>query len=135
MEFALVLPFLIAIMLMLIDFGRIGFVQVSVAAAAREGVRTSSLQSSGISDGQAFKLYVDSTAPLAANIAQLQSNAILSVDYVACSITSTNENTSVTVSTNFNWVLPIELFKFLSPSNATTPSLTLSSSSSMKCMG
>ena len=42
-EFVLILPLLLALIFGLIDFGRIGFVQVSVTAASREGARFSSL--------------------------------------------------------------------------------------------
>ena len=58
LEFVLILPLLLALIFGLIDFGRIGFVQVSVTAASREGARFSSLYSSGIPNIQSLNDFV-----------------------------------------------------------------------------
>ena len=68
-EFALILPLLLVLLFGLIDFGRMGFVQVSLTAASREGARYSSLYSSGVSDIQTLTNFVQTSAPAAANVA------------------------------------------------------------------
>lgn len=133
-EFALILPLLLILLVGLVDFGRIGFTQISLAAATREGVRYSSLNSAGITDAAAFVSYVRSSAPQTAQVSQMNSTAVLNVTYQACSTSVSNENTSVTVSTTFKWLLPVDLLKLVTSNVSWLTDLNLSSTSYMRCM-
>src|SRR5439155_18067519 len=50
-EFALIVPILLLLVLGMIDFGRLWFTQVSLSQAAREGARLESLGSSNVYSG------------------------------------------------------------------------------------
>lgn len=133
-EFALVLPLLLVLVVGLIDFGRMGFVQVSVTSASREGARYSSLFSSGISNTQTFNDLVQGSAPAAARVSQLDSAGTLTVNVTQCSNTQSNENTTVTVSTNFKWLLPVGLLSIISPGSTWLQDFSITSTGSMRCM-
>jgi Flp pilus assembly protein TadG len=132
-EFALVLPLLLLLIVGLIDFGRMGFVEVSITSASREGARLSSFYPSGPAPGQEITTLVEEAAPGAASTAQLNGNGVLSVSVIPCSSTIAAENTSVTVATNFIWLLPIDLIKIISPGSTLGEDFNLSSSSAMRC--
>ncbi|CAB5240937.1 unannotated protein [freshwater metagenome] len=133
MEFALVLPLLLLIILSLIDFGRMGFVEVSITSASREGARLSSLYPAGLSNVQPITTLVEAASPGAASISQLDGSATLTTTMSACSTSISSENTSVTVSTPFNWLLPIGLVGIVAPNSTLAQGLTLTSTSSMRC--
>lgn len=134
-EFAVIFPIFLVLILALVDFARIGFVQLSVTSASREGARYSSLATSGISDLAAFKDFVRSTAPRAARVSQLQSTSILDVDLTKNCTATPLDDTSVKVSTSFTWILPIGLIPLIGDSSATfSPSnLTISATAFMRC--
>lgn len=131
-EFALVLPLLLLLIVALIDFGRMGFVEVSITSASREGARLSSFYPNGTVNNLDIINLVESAAPGAASVAQLSSSAILSTSTQVCTSTP-NDNTYVTVSTNFQWLLPIDLVRFISPDSTLGQGITLSSTSAMRC--
>ena len=133
-EFALVLPLLLVLLFGLVDFARMGFVQLSVTAASKEGARYSSLYSSGFTDTAPLQTFVQATAPEAASVSQLASPAQLTVAVTTCSATVDNENTTVTVSTNFKWLLPIDLLKIVAPNSTLVGNFTISSQGIMRCM-
>ena len=133
-EFVLILPLLLALIFGLIDFGRIGFVQVSVTAASREGARFSSLYSSGIPNIQTLNDFVQNSTPTVARVSQLNSQGSLSVTANQCSATQNSENTSVTVATNFKWLLPVGLIEILNPGSTWVQDFTISSTGTMRCM-
>lgn len=133
-EFVLILPLLLALIFGLIDFGRIGFVQVSVTAASREGARFSSLYSSGIPNIQSLNDFVQNSTPTVARVSQLNSQGSLSVTANQCSATQNSENTSVTVATNFKWLLPVGLIEILNPGSTWVQDFTISSTGTMRCM-
>ena len=133
-EFALVVPLLLVLIVGLIDFGRMGFAQVSVTSASREGARYSSLFSSGITSMQTFTDLVQASAPAAASVSQLDSAGTLTISVSQCSSAQSNENTTVTVSTTFKWLLPVGLLTMISPGSTWLQDFTISSSGSMRCM-
>ncbi len=133
-EFVLILPLLLALIIGLIDFGRIGFVQVSVTAASREGARFSSLYSSGITNIQTLNDFVQNSTPTVARVSQLDSQGSLSVTTTQCSAIQSGENTSVTVATNFKWLLPVGLISILNPGSTWVQDFTISSTGTMRCM-
>ena len=133
-EFALILPLLLILIIGLIDFGRMGFTQVSVTSASREGARYSSLYSSGLSSTQLITDFVQTSSPLTAKVSQLDSSGVLSVTSSMCSSTQSGENTSVVVSTNFKWLLPVNLIAIVNPSANWINDFTISSTGVMRCM-
>ena len=133
-EFALILPLLLVLIVGLIDFGRMGFVQVSVTAASREGARYSSLFSSGVGSTQTLSDFVQTSAPAAARVAQLDGAGVLTVAVTQCSAAQTSENTSVTASTNFKWLLPVGLITLIAPGATWLTDFTLTSTGTMRCM-
>ena len=133
-EFALILPLLLILIIGLIDFGRMGFTQVSVTSASREGARYSSLYSSGLSSTQLITDFVQTSSPLTAKVSQLDSAGVLSVTSSMCSSTQSGENTSVVVSTNFKWLLPVNLIAIVNPSANWINDFTISSTGVMRCM-
>lgn len=134
-EFALVLPLLLLLIFSLIDFGRIFFVQVSITSASREGARLSSLYSGGIPTPQNVIDLVNSAAPGAATLAQLSNLASLTVVQSPCSSTISNENTTVEVSTNFKWLLPVGFLNLIAPTSTLFNDFTISSKGVMRCVG
>lgn len=132
-EFVLILPLLVLLLFALVDFSRLGFAQVSLSSASREGARYSSLFSSGLTSTTALNTLVSSAAPQVASIAQLNSAATLTITVASCSATIKDENTSVTVSTAFNWLLPVNLAKIVSPNSKLGQGLTLTSTGVMRC--
>jgi Flp pilus assembly protein TadG len=133
-EFALILPLLLILIFGLVDFARMGFVQLSVTNASREGARLSSLYTSGEQDPTQFVTFVRETAPGAASVSQLDSNVALNVQFQPCSPTLNGENTSVTVSTLFNWTLPVGLWQLVTAKGAPVGNFQISSTGVMRCI-
>jgi Flp pilus assembly protein TadG len=134
-EFALILPLLLLLILSLVDFGRLFFVQVSVTSASREGARYSSLYSNGAPTPQNITDLVNASAPGAATLAQLSSNATLNVTQSPCSTATLNENTTIEVSTNYKWLLPVGVIRLISPNSSLVSDFTISSKGVMRCVG
>ena len=134
-EFALILPLLLLLILSLIDFGRLFFVQVSVTSASREGARYSSLFSNGSPTPQNVIDLVNASASGAATLSQLSSTATLTVTQAACSSATQNENTTVDVSTNFKWLLPVGVIGLISPNSSLVNDFSISSKGVMRCVG
>lgn len=133
-EFALILPLLLVLLFGLIDFGRMGYVQINLTAASREGARLSSLSTSGIADSSLFQSKVREFAPDVAGISQLSIGATLGVSFQPCNTNQDDENTSVTVSSAFNWTLPVGLWALLAPNSSPIGSFALSSTSVARCI-
>jgi len=133
-EFALILPILLVLIFSLIDFGRIGYVQITVASVASDGARLSSLDSAGTQDPQNVISFVQSSALDAAHIAQFDGTGVLNVAVTKCSSTQSAENTSVTASTNFKWLLPVGLLSLVTNNAASLDNFTISSTGTMRCM-
>lgn len=99
-EFAIVVPLLLLMLLGLVDLGRLLFVQVSLNAASREGARASSL---GLTSSQVDSI-VQQSSPGTARVSAL-GNATLQVTAVACPANPTGQQlTTVTVTAPYNWV-------------------------------
>jgi len=129
-EFAIVVPLLLLILLALVDFGRLYFVQVSLAGASREGARALSLHR----DATAVDSIVQASSPGAARLSTLGDSEQLAVVQDPCAAGSAT-NAAVTVSTQFDWFTPIGLLNFYDESAGSGESITLSSRSEMLCVG
>lgn len=131
-EFAIVVPLLLLILLGLIDFGRLLFVQVSLNAASREGARAASLyqptsaQQAGVI-GRIAQVVQDSS-PGTAKLSALGDSSIAVSASTLCSSTVSNEMTTVSVSVPFRWITPVT---FLGVSGLDQ----LSAESRMLCVG
>lgn len=130
-EFAIVVPLLLLILLALVDFGRMFFVQVSVNAASREGARASSL---GQSTAQVDAL-VQASSPGTAELSTLSGSSVLNVVQSPCSPAISNENTAVTVSVPFSWFTPLGLLQVYDAENPGPGATVLSSKAEMLCVG
>ena len=113
-EFAIVVPLLLLILLGLIDFGRLLFVQVSLNAASREGARASSLYSPSSSQqsgamGRISQVVQDSS-PGTARLSALGDVSIAVSASGLCSSTVKDEMTTVTVTVPFQWITPVTFF-------------------------
>lgn len=130
-EFAIVVPLLLLILLALVDFGRMMFVQVSVNAASREGARASSV---GQSPAQVDAI-VQASSPGTAELSALDSAVTLQVTQEPCSASASNELTSVTVQVPFSWFTPLGLLQSYDPANPGPGATQLSSKAEMLCVG
>lgn len=131
-EFAIVVPLLLLILLGLIDFGRLLFVQVSLNAASREGARAASLYQPTSSQqgdvvGRVTQVVQDSS-PGTAKLSALGASALAVNASALCSPSLSNEMTTVSVSVPFRWITPVG---FLGVSGLDE----LSSESRMLCVG
>ena len=107
-EFALILPLLILLILLMIDFGRLFFIQISLNSASREAVRGSSLaMSASMVESLAVK-----SAPGVAALASLSDLENLRVILTPCSTSASGESTSVEVHATFKWITPVKLVQF-----------------------
>ena len=114
-EFALVLPLLLAILFGIVDFGRAYFADLTVTHAAREGARA---------------LAVGNDATAAATSAA----AALTVG-VTPSTCTPGDAGSVTVSHDFTFVTPIGPILGLLGGGGFDESITLESTGTMQCGG
>lgn len=128
-EFAIVLPVLLIILLAVVDFGRLFFVQVSLNAASREGARAASI---GRTADDVASIVQDSS-PGTARLSSLGQTTSLGVVEDPCAATP-DDTAVVEVSVPFDWVTPLELLQFYN-SGSTLGRITLSSESEMLCVG
>lgn len=134
-EFALIAPVLLLLMVLLADIGRLGYVQISLNSAAREAVRASSF---GLTTLEINSI-ANSAAGGAAEVASLESTSTVSMNLVrSCSESSSlGRTTEVQISTNFQWVTPMDLFTNVvsGGSNDFNTAITLTASGVMVCAG
>lgn len=132
-EFALLAPLLILILLLVIDFSRLGYVQISLNSAARESVRASSF---GLSLADITNI-ANASSGGAARIAQISAGSTLTVNQVtSCSSSTTlGRTTEVQVSAVFDWVTPVELLNLAGGSGPSLQNLTLKARGVMVCAG
>ena len=113
-EFAIILPLLLLLILLMIDFGRLFFIEISLNSASREAARGSSLS---MTQTQITNLALDS-APGIAALASLTSTDLTVVATQPCIPTVSGESTSVEVHANFQLITPVQLVQFFD-SNST----------------
>ena len=123
-EFAVVLPILLLILLSMIDFGRYFYVRISLSSASFEiadSVSRGLLSSSDDANQKTSKLnlIVNDVAPGIAAFAQLQSAANLNFTPLPSACPSTSGLVTVNLSTTFNSISPLSNF-FTEASSSTT---------------
>lgn len=111
-EFAIILPLLLLLILLMIDFGRLLFVEISLNSASREAARGSSLS---MSQTAVTNLVLDSTPGVGA-LAALTTSPLV-VEIQPCSPAVSNETTIVSVQANFQWITPMELVQIFDPNS------------------
>ena len=116
-EFALVVPVLLVLVLGIVEFGRAYNIQTTLSAAAREGVRTMALQNSA----PAARTSAKSAAAPAVTLTDGQ----ISVS-AACPVAGTNTSATVTVTINYPLTFITNFF-------GTAPNLT--ATGVMRCNG
>lgn len=141
-EFVLTLPLLLLVIFLLIDLGRFGFVNLSLASASREGVRLSALCPSGASSPGCGNIsneictMVTNAANSAGKVAGTTTASNLDCGpNLLCVPTSNNltERTTVSVKTTFRWYLPLGIMDAASGNRVRLSALTVSSSSTALC--
>lgn len=134
-EFALISPLIFLLIFLLVDFARLGYVQLSINSAVREGVRASAF---GLTSAE-ISFVTNSAAGNAAKVATNSNLATLQVmQKQSCTESTTlGRTTEVLVTTVFKWVTPIGLVaRSLGTQNSKIGSaLTLSANGVMICAG
>lgn len=132
-EFALIAPLVFLLLTLIIDFARIGYVQLSINSAARESVRASSF---GMSSTE-IESIANSSSSGAARMAQISSSAKLAVQTIrSCNASSTlGRTTEIKVETTFDWITPVELMDMVSSDGSQVQNMTLASKGVMVCAG
>lgn len=107
-EFALILPLLVLIIFLLIDFGRFFFVANSMVGASQEAVRVLAFEAT---DAQAQSITVAGTAMTsAAKVASL-SGSPTTVTSVSTACTGSPRIASFKITITFQWLTPISLLQ------------------------
>lgn len=130
-EFAIVLPLLVFLVLAVIDFGRLLFTEISIGSASREAARAASLGLS-VTQAQAAAL---AAAPGAAGLAAMGSGSPLSVNLAtpACSSATSGDTATATVQATFRWITPIGLVRVFDADADRGSTQTLTSKAVMRC--
>jgi len=114
-EFAIVLPVLLLIILSLIDFGRYFYVRVSLSSASIEVANAISRgllldsDSSAIKEGKINSI-INDVSPGIASFAQLNSPAQLILAPLPAVCPNVNNASATTITTNFSSISPINIF-------------------------
>ena len=122
-EFALLLPVLLLIVFGIVDFGRAFNAQITLTQAAREGVRTYALTGDA-SQGNARNVEAIQGTPL--------QGAGVSTSVTGC---TTGSPTTLTATTQFNYVTPISGLMTMLGARALANPVTLTSKATMSCKG
>lgn len=143
-EMALVLPVLLFLLMGMIDFGRAYNAQIQLSAAAREGVRLASLNTTGSSTDSTFGIVA-----VASRVTSAAGGVAPFTGYVAGSCpspTSTSSTACITycppaateanivVTSSFSWITGLSGMSKFFGSGFITPT-TLSSKGVMRCAG
>jgi Flp pilus assembly protein TadG len=116
-EFALVLPLLVALVFGITEFGRAYFVQTTLSGAARDGVRVMALQNNQVAARTSVK---SAAASLHLTDAQI------SVTPVTCTVSGLTPAATATVTITYPLQFVTKLFG---------TSVTLTGKGSMRCNG
>lgn len=104
-EFALVLPLLMLVLFLMVDFGRFFYVATSLYSASQDAARASAL---GMTDAQ-VRAVADASLTSAGSVASGNSSspAPLTLTRIIC--TGTPKVSQVTLQVTFKWITPVNL--------------------------
>ena len=124
LEFALVLPILLLVVLSMIDFGRYLYVRVSLSSASMEVANAVSRglitdQDSNSTKQAKIQGVINDVSPAVAAFAQLNSSAQLVIDPLPNPCPNSSSATTVQLSTSFQSISPLQVF-FTSATGSTT---------------
>lgn len=131
-EFAIVVPVFLLILLFAIDAGRIFFVKISLLNAASQGARAAAL-------GLDSAAVIDVTREAAPGVLAMSGSGAASIDVVvdlACPVTvpvSSTDMSQVTASIDYVWSTPLALIQNFDGSSARPGTITVSSSNQWLC--
>lgn len=137
-EFVLVVPLLLVILVGVVDLGRIGLINVSLKAASHEGARFSALHPRGTGSDSALITKINSLlTSVASDAGDIAGSPLAIPAPVTCSSNPNvaDENTSVTISTTFTWFLPVGLVDLVSAGTTNLSSFQISSTGVARCLG
>ena len=114
-EFAIVLPILLLILLSIVDFGRYVYVRISLSSASFEvadAVTRGLFVSADTSATKQTKMLtlISDVAPGIATFAQMQTPASLTLSPLPDSCPNTNNQITVSLMTAFNSISPLDSF-------------------------
>jgi len=132
LEFAIIVPVLLLLVLGLMDIGRLLLVNMSLLSAAQQGARVSAMNAS-VSDSTLINSVRMSVPDAITNLSVLgncasavRSNCVTGLATVKCAGTNSG-TTTVTATLTFYWLTPLELiWRFASTSRGTYQDVTQS---------
>ncbi len=132
-EFALILPFMLVVTLVVVDLSRAFYMKSMLTSAARDGARLASTLGSPLSGSNPPADNDSVVARVNQVLLPVTQSAGVGLSGVSVSVTSPlTSHYQVTVSGNFNW-LYLGLLNLFSPGNFTNPQ-TLTASAVMRTM-
>ena len=152
-EMAFVLPVLLFLLMGIIDFGHAYSTQIQLSAAAREGVRLASLNTTGVATGTAAENPYGNTAiqarvhaaaggvpnPTVVNVATVPANCPATADSVCivyCPVPGVSGSTAtVVVTTHFTWITGITAMSSFFGSSAFPTPTSIQVTGVMRCLG
>jgi len=124
LEFALVLPVLLLVVLSMIDFGRYLYVRTSISSATMEVANAISRglitdQDSTSTKQSKIQGVINDVSPSIASFAQLNTSGQLTIDPLPLPCPNSSSTTTVQLSTPFQSISPLQIF-FTTASGSTT---------------
>ena len=145
LEFAIIVPVLLLLVLGLMDIGRLLLVNMSLLSAAQQGARVSAMISSGTA-GSASTISAAVTGSMPSNIIRLSllsdTSSCAGVALTSCVLPSvttscpgTNSGTTtISASMGFHWLTPLELIWRFNTTTRTGSSTNVTQSVTAQCL-
>ena len=122
-EFALVVPVLLALVLGIVEFGRAYYIETTLSSAAREGVRSMALQNDATTARTTTK---NAATGLTLTDSQIAISYLSPVTATSCTVTGTTAPPSVVVTITYPMAYITQFFG---------SSITLTAKGVMRCNG
>ena len=131
LEFALIAPVFLLILLFMLDIGRALFVMANLQNAAHQAARSLSI---GGSVGDTSTL-IDELAQAGLSISMAEQIDVNLLECPSPYVASNLDRASVTVSVDFGYLTPLNLLQFFDESASRPNSVTISQSAAWLCEG
>lgn len=131
-EFAIIVPVFLLIVLFAIDAGRVLYVQISLLNASNQGARAASL---GMPAGSVVTV-VQSAAPGAASMSGSGATSVTATVDTACPALvdpTLAQMAEVSASVDYAWFTPLALVQVFAPTSTRPDQVTLSATSEWLC--